>query len=189
MLFVFGEATVAQGPKKQQNAKIFFSSHIGLGKISGDLKENFANGFQAMTGVEYKFAKHSSIVGELNFDGYGYKKASNTFNLSGTVNIVPATLFYKYAFGNSKLLPYIKIGAGAAKVSAPEVTEKMGFTTIQNNSTIVGHAQIALGLNYEFRKGYFVFLESALQHYGNIKVLSNKSILVNSFRVGVSTAL
>ena len=179
----------AQEKPKQKDSKIFFSSHFGLGKISGDLKENFSTGTQAMTGIEYKFNKHSSIVGELNFDGYGYKKKSNTFSFSGTVNNIPATVFYKYTFGNKKLLPYLKLGVGAAKVSAPEVIENFGFTTIQNNSAFVTQAQAAVGLNYEFRKGYIIFVESALQQYGNIKVLSNKSILITAFRIGISTAL
>ena len=142
-----------------------------------------------MQNQQYKLNKHSSIVGELNFDGYGYNKKTSTYDLSGTVNNIPATVFYKYTFGNKKLMPYFKLGLGAAKVSAPSVTEKIGFTTIQNNSSIVTQGQIALGLNYEFRKGYIIFAESAIQQYGKIKVLENKSILVTAFRVGISTAL
>ena len=122
---------LAQDGKTLKESKVFFSSHFGLGKISGDLKENFSIGTQAMTGIEYRFNKRSSIVGELNFDGYGYKKNSNTFSFSGTVNNIPATVFYKYTFGNKKLFPYLKIGVGAAKISAPQVTEKLGFTTIE----------------------------------------------------------
>ena len=179
----------AQEKPMQKDSKIFFSSHFGLGKISGDLKENFSIGTQAMTGIEYRFNKHSSIVGELNFDGYGYKKKSNTFSFSGTVNNIPATIFYKYTFGNKKLFPYLKLGVGAAKISAPQVTEKLGFTTIENKSTIVAQAQAALGLSYEFRKGYIIFAESALQQYGKINVLANKTILAAAFRVGISTAL
>ena len=99
----------AQSKPNQKDSKIFFSSHVGLGKISGDLKENFSIGFQAMTGIEYKLNKHSSIVGELNFDGYGYNKKTSTYDLSGTVNNIPATVFYKYTFGNKKLMPYFKL--------------------------------------------------------------------------------
>ncbi len=188
-IFFINENIFAQDRKTLKESKVFFSSHFGLCKISGDLKENFSIGTQAMTGIEYRFNKHSSIVGELNFDGYGYKKNSNTFSFSGTVNNIPATVFYKYTFGNKKLFPYVKLGVGIAKISAPQVTEKLGFTTIENKSTIVAQAQAALGLSYEFRKGYIVFAESALQQYGKIKVLENKTILVTAFRVGISTSL
>ena len=188
-IFFINENIFAQDGKTLKESKVFFSSHFGLCKISGDLKENFSIGTQAMTGIEYRFNKHSSIVGELNFDGYGYKKNSNTFSFSGTVNNIPATVFYKYTFGNKKLFPYVKLGVGIAKISAPQVTEKLGFTTIENKSTIVAQAQAALGLSYEFRKGYIVFAESALQQYGKIKVLENKTILVTAFRVGISTSL
>ena len=180
---------LAQTETKQKDAKIFFSSHIGIGIVLGDLKENISRGFQAMTGIEYKFNKHSSIVGELNFDGYSYKKNTATYSFDGTVNNTPVTLFYKYTFGNKKLFPYIKLGAGAARVSAPEVEEKLGFTTIQNKATIVAQAQVALGLNYEIRKGYIIFAETAAQQYGKIKVLNDKTISVIACRVGISTAL
>ena len=53
----------------------------------------------------------------------------------------------------------------------------------------MAQAQVTLGLSYEFRKGYIVFVESALQQYGKIKVLADKTILVTAFRVGISTAL
>ncbi len=179
----------AQKPQAPKPGKIFFTSFIGLAKVSGKLSAKASSGFQAMTGVAYKFDRHHSLTGELSFDGYAYEETTPTFSLSGTMNIIPLTVLYKYTFGKNKWLPFLKAGVGASRFSVPAVSEKNSYTTIRNLNAYSMQAQLAVGLTYVIKPQYLVFTEAAYQQFGKIALLNNQRLKVNSFRVGVSTAL
>lgn len=179
----------AQAIKKTTTPKIYFSSHIGIGLVKGHLSSNVKRGFQAMTGIEYKFNNHTSVVGELNFDGYSYKKTTDLYSIDGLVNNIPLTLFYKYTFGIKKWLPYTKFGLGSAKVTVPLALQNNNFTIIKNSSIILMQFQTALGLNYEIKKGYLSFIEVGYQQFGKNKLLYNKQLNVLGFKIGIATAL
>jgi hypothetical protein len=89
----------AQGENPTKTSKIFFSSFVGIGTARGDLSMTTSSGLQAMTGIEYKFNRRSSVVGELNFDGYSFTKSNPDYSLSGSLNTIPITVLYKYTFG------------------------------------------------------------------------------------------
>ncbi len=179
----------AQTEKPKPAGKIFFSSYIGTGNVKGNLSGNVSSGFQAMTGAEYKFNKHSSIAGEINFDTYGYNDAMANYDLKGSLNTIPLSLFYKYTFGTGKWLPYLKAGGGIAMLSVPVLTQKENFTKIANSNAVVAHAHFVAGLHYKLNPQYLLFTECAWQQYGKLKLLQNQSLQLLAFRIGVSAAL
>ncbi len=179
----------AQTEKPTKTSKIFFSSFIGIGTARGDISTTTSSGLQAMTGIEYKFNPHSSVVGELNFDGYSYIKITPNYSLSGSLNTIPITVLYKYTVGKNRWLPYFKTGIGIARVSVPMIFQKMGFTTVVNKTASALQGQIALGINYALNKQYFIFSEAAYQQFSKLKLLNNQSFGVSAFRIGISTAL
>ena len=179
----------AQTEKAVKPGKIFFTSFIGIGTARGDVGSNASSGFQAMTGIEYKFDKHQSITGELNFDGYSYKVVTSAYSLDGSINTIPLTILYKYTFGKNKLHPFIEAGAGIANISVPQVTQTQGFTTIKNKSEFASQGQVALGLIYNFTPQYLIFTEASYQQFGKIKAIDDRSFGANAFRIGISSAL
>ena len=179
----------AQTEKPVKADKIFFTSFLGKGTVKGDLSSTASSGLQAMTGVEYKFNRHQSLSGELNFDGYSYKEITSAYSLSGSLTTIPITILYKYTFGKNKWLPFIKAGAGAARVSIPVINQKQGFTTIGTNTGFTSQAQVAVGINYAIARQYLIFTEAVYQQYGKLKLLSNQSFGVSAFRIGISGAL
>ncbi len=169
--------------------KIFFTSFIGIGMARGDISTTTSSGLQAMTGIEYKFNPYSSVIGELNFDGYSYMKMTTDYSLSGSLNTIPITILYKYTLGKNTWLPYFKTGLGIARVSVPMLFQNAGFTSVNNSTSFALQCQIALGMNYTINKQYLIFSEAAYQQYAKLKVLNNQSLGVSAFRIGISTAL
>lgn len=179
----------AQNGKATKPGKIFFTSFIGIGTVRGDLSAKATSGLRAMTGVEYKFNRHHSLTGVLNFDGYSYTETAPEYSLSGPVNTIPFTVLHKYTFGKNKWLPFVEAGVGAASISIPVVSQTSSYTDIGNNSGFAGQVQVAVGLNYAINSQYLIFTEAAYQQYAKTKVLNNRLFNVNAFRIGISTAL
>ena len=174
--------------KSVKQSKLFFTSYIGIANAIGDIKSNVSNGFQAMTGIEYKLNKHSSICGEINFDTYSYVKNGSTYKLDGTLNTIPLTVYYKHYLNQKKIRPYFKLGAGVANISKPIIEQKTGFTNIKNESAFTGQYQASIGLNYNLKPDYIFFIEAGYQGFSNTSLLNNQFSNA-AIRVGLSTAL
>ena len=178
----------AQAEKNVKQNKIFFSSYIGLANAVGDVKNTISSGFQAMTGIELKLNKLNSICGEINFDSYTYNEKTTTYNIDGAINTIPLTIAFKHYFGANKWIPYFKIGGGVANFSKPIVEQKNGFTNIKTDAAIIAQYQAAIGIHYNLKPGYIIFIETGFQKFSNTRLLINKLNTV-ALRVGLSTAL
>ena len=178
----------AQNNTVTKQSKIFFSSYIGLANAVGDIESDVSTGFQAMTGIEYKLNKHSSICGEINFDSYNYTQTNSTYKLSGSLNTIPLTVYYKHYLNTKKYQPYFKLGVGVANVSVPVVEQKNGFTNIQNENAFIGQYQASIGLNYNLKPDYIFFIELGYQGFANTSLLNNQFSNA-AIRIGLSTAL
>lgn len=178
----------AQTEKKAKESKILFTSYIGFASATGNIKSNVGNGFLAMTGIELKLSKTTSLVGELNFDSYKYEVKNSSYNLQGTVNTIPLTISYKKYFSTKKVSPYIKLGAGIANVSKPFVEQENNFTSIKNETNFCFQYQSSSGLCYQFKKDYILFFEAGFQQYQSRLILNNNLNTV-SLKIGISTAM
>ena len=188
LLLTTGMLCKAQKTKAVQPKKIFFTSYVGLAKTDAGTQIAKSNGFQAMTGIEYKIKGNSAIYGEINFDSYKYSKQTPFYSINGNISTIPITVGFKQYFLKSKIKPYFKLGVGLANITKPEVTYIAGFTSINNQSKIVTQYQTNAGINYSFKPDYRIFVEVGYQHFSNNNLL-NQTYSNKALRVGLSTAL
>ncbi len=183
-----GIVSQAQNTAISKPKKLFFTSYIGLAKTDAGNQIAKSNGFQAMTGIEYKIKGSTAIYGEINFDSYKYSKQTAFYSINGNISTIPVTVGYKQYFLKTKVNLYFKLGGGLANITKPEVTYNGGFTTINNQSKIVPQYQINIGINYSFKPDYRIFVEGGYQHFSN-NALLNQTYSNKAFRIGLSTAL
>lgn len=167
--------------------RLIFTSYIGKGGVNGQLNNMVSNGSLTMTGLELQFKKHSSLFGEVNFDGYTFIKSATNYSLSNTANTIALTVGYKYRFTSTKLSPYLKMGIGFANISYPEVNIKNGITVIENTANLSFQYQSSVGLAYNFNANYGLFVDAGFQQYLTKSFWQN-NLSVTSIKIGFISA-
>lgn len=173
--------------KDTTKPRLFFTSFIGKGSVNANLHSSISNGTLSMTGIELQLKKHSSFYGEVNFDGYNFKKNATTYSINSTLNTIALTVGYKYRFTQTKLAPYLKIGLGLANITYPIADTKNGFTVIENKSNISFQFQSSVGVAYNFNKNYGVFADAGYQQYQTQQFLQNNLSLIG-IKIGFTSA-